>query len=199
MVWAIGNPAQSIALSELLYSESSDRVVAIIGGAILEDALKEALISRLRSPDGHKVNINEKLFRMGGSLGSFLPKVDLGYQLYVFEKPIRNAMYGIVEIRNLFAHQLDMTFNSADKKMVEAIGKFTLHQGRTHYPIPWATWEEQASEHEIETVVTPRDKFLVNLKLCLIWLMGDLGRHQPDSNIPIMSGPLQFPSRDTPP
>jgi len=193
MVWAIGNPAQSTALTELIQSQSSDRVVAIVGGAILEDALREALISRFRSPEGHRVDLNEKLFRVGGPLGFFMPKVDLAYQLYVFEKSIRNAMYGIGEIRNLFAHQLDMKFSSPAQKMIDAINKLSAHEGRTHYPLPFGGVEKD-SEYKLKATETPRDKFFVNLKLCLIWLMGDNMRHGPYNNIPLMWGPIQQPS-----
>jgi hypothetical protein len=197
MVWAIGNPAQNTALKELIHGQSSDRVVAIVGGAILEDALKEAMISRLRDTAGHKVDMNEKLFRVGGPLGFFMPKIDLGYQLEMFEKPVRNAMYGIADIRNLFAHQLDMTFESANTKLADAAKKLRLHDGITHYPIP--VWESQNSEYELEPIGTIREKFFVNLKLCLIWLFGDHNRHHPNCNIPITWGPMQFASPDKPP
>ncbi len=138
MVWAIGNDAQNTALKELIESQSSDRVVAIVGGAILEDSLRDVLISRLRSSEGHRVDMNKKLFHVGGPLGFFQPKIDLGYQLYVFEKLARNAMYGIADIRNLFAHQLDMTFISGEKRMVDAANNLRLHEGKKYYPIPWA-------------------------------------------------------------
>jgi hypothetical protein len=197
MVWAIGNPAQNIALKELIHGQSSDRVVGIVGGAILEDALREAMIERFRDVTGHNADMNEKLFRVGGPLGFFMPKIDLGYQLHMFEKPIRNAMYGIADIRNLFAHQLDMTFDSTNSKLIEATKKLTLHEGRTHYPIP--NWDSQNLGYELEPTATTQGKFFVNLKLCLIWLFGDRNRHHPNCNIPITWGPMQFASPNTPP
>lgn len=184
MTWAIGNPAQDAALKELIQNQYSDRVVGIVGGAILEDALKAAMISRFRDAAGHKTDINEKLFRVGGPLGFFVPKIDLGYQLYMFDKPVRNAMYGIAEIRNLFAHQLDVTFESNNPKMLDAANKLTLHQGRTHYPNP-ITEKDHPETPIIEPTDTVRDKFFVNLRLCLLWLMGDDHRHQLWCNIPM--------------
>ena len=92
--------------------------------------------------------------------------------------------YGIAEIRNLFAHQLDMVFSSSDKKMIKAASKLTLHQGKTHYPNPF-TREDHPETPIIEPVETVRDKFFVNLKLCLLWLMGDDARHRPWSNVPL--------------
>ena len=111
MAWAVGTPQQDAAINELIKQQQSDRVVAVVGGAILEDALKNVMISRFRSPVGHNSNLNERLFRVGGALGFLTPKIELAYQLYIFEKPIRNSMFGIADIRNLFAHQLDLSFN----------------------------------------------------------------------------------------
>lgn len=186
MVWAAGNPEQDAALRELIQEQHSDRVVAIVGAAVCENALEEALKSRFRSTTGHSSDINEKRFRVGGALGVFAPKIDIGYQLYVFEKPIRNAMYGIADIRNLLAHRLDMNFQSTDSRMVTAFAKLTLHQGITHYPNPIT---EKVSEHKIEPITTNKDKFIINLKLCLLWLFGDNHRHGLWTNIPITWGP----------
>jgi len=183
MAWAIGNPQQNAALKELIDQQHSDRVVAVVGGAILEDALKNAMTLRFRSTAGQNADINEKLFRVGGPLGFLMPKIDLGYQLYMFDKPTRNAMYGIADIRNLFAHRLDMNFESIERKMTEAANKLTLHQGRTHYPNPF-TGEDHLETPIIEPTNTIRDKFLVNLKLCLLCLMGDTSHHILWSNIP---------------
>ena len=104
MVWALLNQAQNVALNELIEGQKSDRIVAIVGGAMLDDSLRHAIEQRLRFAK----DMNEKLFKVGGPLGNTAPKIDLGYQLYMFEKPMRNTMYGMTEIRNLFAHRLDM-------------------------------------------------------------------------------------------
>jgi hypothetical protein len=101
----------------------------------------------------------------------------------MFEKPIRNAMYGIADIRNFFAHNLDMTFSSSFPKMNTAVAKLTLHEGRTHYPNPLT---DQESPYLLEPTADIRGKFLVNLKLCLLWLFGDNRRHQPFSNAPLI-------------
>lgn len=179
VVWAILNSDQNEALKEIIEGQKSDRIVAVVGAAILEDSLRSALVDRMRAKDG-KTDINEKLFRVGGPLGNFAPKIDLGYQLWMFEKPYRNAMYGISEIRNMFAHNLGNTsFSSKDEKMVGAFKKLELHEGNTHYPIPWAD-----NEHLIEPINSNRDVFFVNLKLCLIWLMSDTSKHQAYTNIP---------------
>jgi hypothetical protein len=181
MVWAVGNAAQDAALKELIATQHSDRIVGIVGGAIFEDSLMNALKYRLR-PDKGEGNADDLLFRVGGPLGSLVPKIELAYRLYMFEKPTRDTMYGINNIRNLFAHDLEMTFHSTDKRMVNAAKKLKLHEGRSRYPNPFTGTD---SEHKItEPTDTVRDRFLVNLKLCLISLMGDGQRHAPWSNLP---------------
>jgi hypothetical protein len=90
MVWALLNPDQRDALSEIIKFDS-DRVAAILGGAMLEDSLRKTLEHRLRPDKG----MNDKLFKISGALGNLGPKIDVAYQLYMFEKPMRDAMYGI--------------------------------------------------------------------------------------------------------
>ena len=122
MVWALLNPDQRAALSEIIKFDS-DRVAAILGGAMLEDSLRKTLEHRLR-PDK---DMNAKLFKISGALGNLGPKIDVAYQLYMFEKPMMDAMYGINEIRNVFAHSMSTSFKRTDKKIAEAIAKIDLH------------------------------------------------------------------------
>jgi hypothetical protein len=194
MVWALLNQEQGAAMEELTGHPASDRVTAIIGGAMLDDALRKALESRLRPTDG--TYINEKLFKVGGALGNCGPRIDLAYQLYMIEKIPRNAMYGITEIRNSFAHDLTMSFNEPAKKLQVALDKLKFHEGRSKYPHPFFVLRD--SDFEIEAIKTPKDRFIVNLKLCLIWLMHDRDTHMPNSNVPNPTPGLR-PSRVMPP
>ena len=75
-----------------------------------------------------------------------------------------------------------MTFSDDKTNFLQAINDLTLHQGRTHYPTPFPDGE---SAVELEPTDTPREKFLVNLKICLLWLMADQHQHQPWSNLPL--------------
>jgi hypothetical protein len=178
MVWAILNPDQNTALKELIKGQNSDRVVAILGGVMLDDSLRRALELRFRKSDG----MNDKIFRVTGALGNLGPKIDIAYQLYMFEKPMLNALHALAEIRNLFAHQMDMRFSSDATKMKEAIAKLTLHEGKTYYP---SATEDSDTTYRLETIHQTRDLFIVNLKLALIWLMSDRGKHAPGSNFPV--------------
>jgi hypothetical protein len=183
MVWAILNKEQSAAVQELMVGQKSDRIVAIVGGSILDDSLRRTLELRMRkSADGEK-DIAEKLFRIGGPLGNLEPKIDLAYLLYIFDKPMRNALYGLTKIRNFFAHNLVADMSSADKKFIEAMGLLTLHKSEAHYLNPITL---KPSEYAVETPDEPRDVFIINLKICLIWLMADGRKHVPWSNNPVV-------------
>ena len=180
MVWATLGAKQNAAINELNHGLQSDRIVAIVGGALLDDSLRQALEFRLRAKDGN-TDMNEKLFRVNGPLGNLQPKIDLGYQLYMLDKPYRNAMYGLAEIRNLFAHNLWMTFGDTGEKMKNASSKLTLHDGKEFFPSPALGHEHR---HPIGQVNSLKDKFLVNLKFCLLWLFMDSVKHHANSNAP---------------
>jgi hypothetical protein len=180
MVWALLNPDQQSALSEITKFDS-DRVTAILGGAMLEDSLRRTLEQRFR-PDK---DINQKIFKVSGALGNLGPKIDIAYQLHMIEKPTRNTMYGINDIRNIFAHNLSTSFESEDNKMTEAIKKLTLHEDESKYlpsgfiPHPLA---KDTPLYSIELVTDNKSRYIVNLKLCLMLLMGDVVRHLKNSN-----------------
>jgi hypothetical protein len=180
MVWMALNAEQNEAINELVQTQQSDRIVAILGGALLDDSIRQALELRLRARDGN-TDMNEKLFRVGGPLGNLQPKIDLGYQLHMLDKPHRNSMYGLAEIRNLFAHNLSMTFSDSSEKIKIASAKLTLHDGKEFYPSPIIRYE---NTYQIGPVNSLKDKFLVNLKFCLLWLLMDHLKHQRNSNVP---------------
>jgi hypothetical protein len=177
------------AAEELTKVYESDRAVAILGASLLDHSLDVVLRSRMRAQTG-KLDVNEKLFRVNGPLGNLGPKIDLGYQLYVFEKMTRNAMYGITEIRNFFGHRMEMSFDSDDAGFKAAIEKLKLHEGRTHYPHPLPFAAGGTEKPELDRINSNKDRFMVNLRLCLIELFKDHRRHQVDCNFPINYGPL---------
>lgn len=179
MTWAIFSDEHIRAIGEIVQS-GSERVTAIVGGAILDDTLRRTLAERLRDDK----DIANKLLKVSGALGNTAPKIDVLYMLKAFEKPTRNALYGLAEARNFFAHNLDASFNSRKELMVDALKKLTLHEGRTHYPHHLFQRDRAGDKHKIEVVSNNRDKFIVNLKLCLILLMRDRVSHVTHSSEP---------------
>jgi hypothetical protein len=168
MVWALFSEPQFRAIDEMV-KFGSERIIAIVGGTLLDEALRLTLKERLRES-----GVSNKLFRVNGALGNLGPKIDLAYLLYAIDKPTRAAAEGISEIRNFFAHNLDASFNSEHNDMLDALGQLTLHDGRTHYPFHQGEYD---TEHKIPAISNNVDKFVINLQLVLLFLMRDRSRH----------------------
>lgn len=183
MPWATFSDAHLRAIDEIEKSDS-DRIAAIVGVAILDDTLRLTLTERLQNDK----NITGKLLKPNGALGNTEPKIDLLYLLYSFEKPVRNALYGLCHIRNLFAHNLDASFDSQEEKMIEEINKLILHDNKKYYPHHLF---DKDSDFEIEPVISNRDRFLVNLRFCLRVLMRDRCSHVMSSNKPLTEAELR--------
>ena len=171
MVWSVTSNDEEAAIFEILET-GSPRIVAIVGSAILERRLEHSLKFRLRR--GNTVN---KLFKPTGAFGSFGVKIDLGYVLQMYGKDEHSALTGISEIRNLFAHRLDISFGAECVK--EPMAKLKLHTQRSHYPEPH--WDSD-SEIEIEPPENDIGVFRINLRIALALLTRDQLRHRPWSN-----------------
>jgi hypothetical protein len=74
---------------------------------------------------------------------------------------------------------MSTSFKSTDKKITEALAKMDLHNIETRYRPPG-----EVPTYDIEPVVDEKSRHIVNLKLCLMWLMADFGKHIPNSNLP---------------
>lgn len=177
MPWAVFSDDQRTAIDEI-YKSDSDRVTAVLGVALLDNTLRRTITERLNNEE----DTVDKLFKISGPLGNTEPKVDLLFLLYGLPRPTRNACYGLIKARNLFAHKLSITFDSDDKIMTEAFGLLTLHDGLEYYPNPFL---EAPSDHNIEDTSTRRAAYIVNLKLCLIACMRDRLNHRKWSNYPL--------------
>ncbi len=187
MTWASFSGTHVRGIAEIFQS-GSHRVTAIVGGALLDDTLRRTLAERLRNDK----DIVGKLLKVNAPLGNTVPKIDLLYMLHAFDKPVRNALYGISNARNFFAHNLDVSFNSQKEEMVDAMKLLTLHEGRRVYP---HRIYEGDTDLLIEPVRNNLDRFLVNLKLCLIALMRDRVSHHTWSNKPFTKTALREQER----
>ena len=93
--------AKMQALVEEL-GEQSDRGVAIVGAAWLEEAISESLESVFPMESKGK----ERLFRADGPMSTFSAKIDLLHTLGLISELIRSDMHRLREIRNTFSHQI---------------------------------------------------------------------------------------------
>lgn len=98
---SIENEAEELAF----YNHDSNRAVAVVWPAIVENRLTDALRAYTR-PDE---SVSKELFRPEGALGTFGQKVKLGYRLGLYEKDLKDDLVLLTKIRNAFAHRVDIT------------------------------------------------------------------------------------------
>ena len=162
-------------LTEAAKSSGSERVVAVVGGALLEEAVDRTL--RERFIDDPRVIKN--LLEADRPLGNIAPQIDLLYLLGAFDDRTHRALKGLASVRNFFAHRTDASFDSLDKDFTDAMKRLALHEGKTRYPHHLFGPDSNVS---IESVTSRRDQFVVNLKIGLIALMRDRVSHHDHSN-----------------
>ena len=83
-------------------NDQSDRGVAIVGAAWLEEAITEALHELLEKDERSW----QRLFGPSGPLSTFSAKIDLARLLGCMTDTIKSDLHIIREIRNEFAHQV---------------------------------------------------------------------------------------------
>jgi len=163
--------------------------MAVVGGALLEEAIDRTLRERLLN-----IPLVDSLLEVDRPLGNMGPKIDLLRLLGAFDETARVAMKGIAGVRNFFAHHLDASLDSLDREFTKAMQRLTLHENRTYYPHHLFGPDSNVA---IEPVNSKREQFIVDLKLALIILMRDRISHHPYTNRPRSEDELlqQFPNR----
>ena len=85
-------------------STKHDRSAAILAASFLEDRLQKAILARLVHD---KVVIGEML-KGYGPLATFRTKIDLAFLMSIIDAPMRRHLHRIRDIRNRFAHRVDV-------------------------------------------------------------------------------------------
>jgi len=181
MVWAILNPAIHASVSEFA-DNPSDRACAIVGAAMVEEALHRALELRLRPDgkrvDGSQINDARDFFSVGGPMGEFTPKIKMAYLLGMMDEAAFTSMKAMATVRNRFAHLLEV--KSFDHpKITGHLDNLILHTVYNEYPHPL---HDGSSGEAVEPIPTGRDRFIVNARLMLVLLMRDTRLHIIHSN-----------------
>jgi hypothetical protein len=85
---------------------ADDRAAAIVAASLVETSLTLVIIKRLREPlDDVEI---KRLFEGRGVLSTFEYKIDIGFALNLYDKLVRDDLHKIREIRNQFAHHLEV-------------------------------------------------------------------------------------------
>lgn len=99
-------------MREISTASQSDRAVAIIGAAIVDLVLLDALTSRMAR---HDDKVIEQLFGDGGQLQPYGARIQLGYLLGIYAVGVFQDLRAVKDIRNAFAHSAEtMDFNHPD-------------------------------------------------------------------------------------
>jgi DNA-binding MltR family transcriptional regulator len=85
-------------------TNDSDRAAGLVAAAIVEQRLEEVIKFWLE----RDVEVQEKLFRASGPLGTFSVKIDLAYLMGIITAEGRNDLVTMKGIRNDFAHEPDL-------------------------------------------------------------------------------------------
>jgi DNA-binding MltR family transcriptional regulator len=88
------------------FEQSSDRAMAVIWGAIVENHLTGVLRLLMRRDNEAVAN---ELFKPTGPLGAFGTKIRVAYMLRIIEPASYNDYLIVSKIRNAFAHDLSKT------------------------------------------------------------------------------------------
>src|SRR5215475_7368755 len=86
-------------LNANLLPQGSERIIAIVGGALLEEAVERTLRERLVDNTAAA-----NLLKPDGPLGNTGPQIDLLCLLGAFDDKVRRAMGALCRVRNFFAH-----------------------------------------------------------------------------------------------
>jgi len=96
------------------YDHSSERAMAIVLGAIVENHLTELLRLLMR----REKDIASQLFHPSGPLGPFGTKIRLAYMFRIIGPEMYGDLTAVYKIRNKFAH--DLTAVTFDEKQIYA-------------------------------------------------------------------------------
>jgi hypothetical protein len=93
----------------------SDRAAGIVAAAFVEDELERCIRRHLiASSADHRDRIN-RLFNLGGPLGTFAVKIDIGWLMGIYSKGVRSDLKRLKDVRNKFAHNIEVdTFEHAE-------------------------------------------------------------------------------------
>jgi DNA-binding MltR family transcriptional regulator len=87
------------------YEQGSDRAVAVVCTAIVENRLTDLIAAAMRDD----TEVFKELFRASGPLGSLASKIRLAYLMRLLHGDIYRDLLIVTKIRNDFAHSVKIT------------------------------------------------------------------------------------------
>jgi DNA-binding MltR family transcriptional regulator len=105
MSWMLGHWSHVTADAIKEFNTQSPRTTAVVGAAILDDCLAQVI--GMRFPVAGRTK--DELFKPAGPLGNLDTKVKVAYAMGIVSKPAFQDLTRLVQIRNKFAHRLDVS------------------------------------------------------------------------------------------
>jgi DNA-binding MltR family transcriptional regulator len=124
------------------YEQGSDRAVAVVCTAIVENRLT-ALLKAAMKPDD---KVHEDLFRPSGPIGSLATKIKLAYMLGLIHPDVYEDLLLVTKIRNEFAHSVKIT-SFDDPSVKSRIGQLRALK----------VWKSVEQKSKAEAAASPDD------------------------------------------
>lgn len=152
------NSFNLLSIAEKELEGSSDRAAVIVGGAIIDEVLRDILESFLLK----EKEKNKEIFSGNGPLATFSAKITMAYLLGLISKWERDRIDTIRKIRNDFAHGLETaSFSNQSIKDRCASLKVPLEMIMPrHFPLPDADGEVRLPSINEADIGNPRSVFL---------------------------------------
>ncbi len=141
----------------------SDRVIAIVGGAILEGALGMILLHKSASiSDDERKSINNGT----GRYVDYSRRVSLAKRDRLISKNVKNNLMILGQIRNRFAHNIiEETFDCSDIKglcsKLKIIDEFNLKREISSFPLGKNADFEEIKTDAFKMVLTDEDGYQI--------------------------------------
>jgi len=181
-VWHIASDAEHELVETL--DLDSDRAAALIGASMVENRLQETILAKV----SHVPRVKERLFTSSGPLGSFGVKIDLAYMLGLLTKSAYNDLMIVKNIRNDFAHNLNIK-NFQSQKIKSKTDNFVIlntHVGEFINDIdsPVAQLNGQLPRIYVHNYLikknNPRDKYMMTIQsICFSLAIDTITRQHP--------------------
>src|SRR3990167_2233013 len=120
-----GDGFDPVGISEEMEAES-DRACVVLVGSILEDELLNVISNTLNLRDDLTSDDTNALFGPDGALGSFSKRISIAYAFQLIEKPDRDQLTIVREMRNACAHHMGpISFKTPE---LAAVAKNLMHE-----------------------------------------------------------------------
>ena len=171
----LGQPGTLVSVIQELY-DAADRSAAIVGCALVESSLEEALKTVLHNDSV----ITNSLFGPDGACGAFSAKIDLGKLVGLYGAKAHTDLHTVRKIRNQFTHALGISDFKAQSvsnlaSKLRLCESYTIDAARqidrngASRPCGGGTWFFTVKDRS-KALENPRQRYLITVQALTIGL-----------------------------